>query len=84
MTEETTRYAAHHDEVSGTVEVRKVAEDAPLADYQLELSEDEVSEHVYLDRWNTRRPKRFSQRDQSYPPLMALLARADEAGKIRL
>lgn len=84
MTEERTRYAVRCDDDHGVVEIRKIAQDAVLADYQLELSEDEVSEHIYMDQWTSRKPKRFSYRDQSYPQLMAKLVRAHEAGKIRL
>lgn len=83
MTEQT-RYGMYYDEVHGVLVLSKHEADWEPRDYELEIDEDEVSNHVHLDKWTSRRAVRFSQRDQGFPQLMALMVNASEDGKVRI
>ena len=81
---QSTRYGIHYDEVRGVIVMSKHGEEWTPNDYELEITETEASEHVHLSEWNTRRSRRFSSRDQSFPQLMGLMVRAEEEGTVRI
>lgn len=78
------KYGMHFDDVHATLVIRKHDDDWKPEEHELELRRDEVGEHVYMDLWTSRKPRRITRRDQSFPRLMALMEKAEDEGKVRI